>query len=340
MSERKANGKRKKRNNFGKGTQLQFGRVTARQRELERRASRRAVIGGSISAVLAVILLIGGGGYAIHRLDRQEIPETELKIRVVDAPDPVLDLDLVKRSYAYVTTKERTPDGTLLTVGRAGETPRLSSVYNAVFSDSGLQIASLADRTMKCRSDAVKPLSDMLGAFYTETGLRTIMIKTAYKPAADGEIVGEEQGGGVFELGEYLKDTDERLPFKAEGDYAWFAEHAWEYGFILRDSGDSVRYVGAAAAEIMHENSLTLGQLEGFMKEHTLDDPIQMGSDTVIYSQSANGDIAVPASSAGELVPYALYYLGSEQKTLLVAAKPTEEFYSVPPPEADYIVYR
>ena len=341
----------RKKNNYGKGTKLKFGENGPREEvRAERTANRRSVREGTIAAFAAMVIILGGGTAALRHFDRKEIPQTELATRFVDAPDPVLDLELVKLSYAYTTTDETAPERTLLTPG-TNKPPQLETVYNALFSHDGLQIASLADRTLKCRADAVKPLNDMLEAFYSETGLRTIIINSAFEPAAAGGGDSEKQCGGCFELGIFIKEDNSRRPFTFEGEYGWFAEHSWEYGFVQRYpagsetltgkvSESNFRYVGKAVAQIMHENSLCLEQFEGFMKEHRLDDPLQFGSDSVVYSQPANGEIAVPASQDGSLVPFELYSLGKGKKNVLVIAQPTEQFYSVPKPEADYIVYK
>ena len=85
----------RKKNNYGKGTKLKFGENGPREEvRAERTANRRSVREGTIAAFAAMVIILGGGTAALRHFDRKEIPQTELATRFVDAPDPVLDLEL------------------------------------------------------------------------------------------------------------------------------------------------------------------------------------------------------------------------------------------------------
>lgn len=289
-----------------------------------------------IAAVAAVILKSGG----------EDIGERQFTMpKITPSPAPELNIELIKNSLALADVSKLPADDSLLTEG-GGEIPpaKLQPVYNAVFSKDGLQIVSLADSKLKCRSEAIVPLSEMLGAFYGETGLRTLMINAAYDPSAQTDKCAEHGGGYSFDFGVYIKDDDSRREFTLEGQYSWFTKHSWEYGFVQRyphgaeaetgkPGNDShFRYVGKVAAKIMNENSLTFDRLGDFMQQHTIDDPLVVDGSTFVYLynfEDSKKKLPVPVSKSGEPVPCEIYYLGKGQKKAIVAAKPTPEFYVI-----------
>ncbi|MCR5121583.1 MAG: D-alanyl-D-alanine carboxypeptidase family protein [Ruminococcus sp.] len=300
----------------------------------------------------ALWFVIGVIGVAALRSGGSDIEPKEFPPRFsVDAPVPdglELDTALLKRSFMYADIESLSPDDTLL-AKNGGEVPpaKLQPVFNAVFSKDGLQIASLKDSRLKCRAEAIVPLSEMLDGFYNATGLRTIMINAAYEPdasAAAGKCA-EHNNGYSFDFGIYLKDSDRRTAFTIESDYRWFAAHAWEYGFVQRypqgseeltgvaARDDHFRYVGRVAARILTENSLCFEQLDEFMRGHTIDDPLVLndgGSYVVVYYHKLDESrkVPVPATKEGEPLPCEAYYIGKDRKAVIAAVRPTVEFFT------------
>lgn len=307
-----------------------------------------------IAAGTAVMLK--GGGEVIG--EKQEIVP-----KLTPSVAPELDIEHIKSSLAYTDISELATDDSLLISGTENApNAKLQPVYNAVFSKNGIQIASLADSKLKCRSEAIVPLSEMLDAFYSETQLRTLMINAAYEPysaqkeketektegettAAPAPKCAEHNGGYSFDFGVYIKEDDSRREFTLEGQYSWFSKHSCEYGFIQRyphgaeavtgmaGNDSHFRYVGKVAAKILNENSLCLEKLGEFMQQHTIDDPLIVDGSTAVYLynfEDSKKELPVPVSKSGEPVPCEVYYTDKSKKTVIVAAKPTPEFYVTP----------
>ena len=316
-------------------------------------------------AAAAVWSAIGLAGAAVLKSGGQDIGAFEMAApKVTLSPAPEIDIALVKSSLAKADISGLGANDTLLASGTDdAPSAELQPVYNGVFSRDGLQIASLADSRLKCRTEVIVPMSQMLDAFYSETGLRTLMINAAFEPYTPPAEPAPEEGGEVsaaqkpavkcaehsngysFDFGVYIQEEDSRREFTLEGQYSWFSKHSWEYGFIQRyphgreavtgiPGNDShFRYVGKLAAKIMNENGLCFEQLADFMSQHTADDPLVVDGSTVVYLyklEDSSNKAPVPVSQSGEPVNCEIYYLGKDEKAVLVAAKPTPEFYAVP----------
>ncbi len=302
----------------------------------------------------ALWFVIGAAGAAALKIGGSEIAPKEFAPRIT-APAPVaegleLDKELFRRSIMYAELDSLSPDGSLLVKSNSdAPSAKLQPVYNAVFSKDGLQIASLKDSRLKCRAEAVLPLSQMLDAFYSATGLRTVMINAAYEPYSKTAAVkcAEHNNGYSFDFGIYLKEGDRREAFSLEGEYSWFAAHAWEYGFVQRypqgaeeltgfpARADHFRYVGRVAAKIMTENSLCFEQLDEFMHGHTIDDPLVLNDGTgylvvYYYKPDDSKQVPVPAAKNGEPLPCEVFYFGKGKKAVIAAVRPTEDFFIEP----------
>lgn len=312
-----------------------------------------AALWAAIAAVTALSFKVGG----------QEIGQTQL-IQQVKEPAPVpIDTETLKSSMKNVDISELSPNDSLLAVSK-GNVPaaKLQPVYNAVFSKSGIQIVSLADSTLKCRSEAIVPLSEMFDAFYKETELRTIMITRAYEPytpppepeyvtdengqttevTADTEKCSEHNNGYSFDMEIYLKENDSRRELTLEGQYSWFKKHSWEYGFIQRypqgaeqltgkpSNEAHFRYVGKIAAKLIHDNSICFEQLGSLMESHTAENPVAFDGGIIVYMcrlTDEDRNVQVPVNTDGEIVPHEAYYFGKGQKTVLIAAQASADMF-------------
>lgn len=140
--------------------------------------------------------------------------------------------------------------------------------------------------------EVMQPLNEMMDAFYNDTGLKTVNIISGYrsyalqralfeeKVAESGEEeaahwvsrpgYSEHHTGLAIDLGLFYEADGSSAEFDGTGDYAWFAEHAAEYGFILRyppERSDITgiayepwhfRYVGVEHAQAIAAAGLTL----------------------------------------------------------------------------------
>ena len=172
----------------------------------------------------------------------------------------------------------------------------------------------IADSTMELSYSIMDPLNDMMDAFYDETGLGTVTITSAYRTLEKQQAIlndyialvgkneatkwasppgySEHHSGMAFDLGVYTGGSVKS--FTGTGKYAWFRQHAHEYGFILRYPPDKTditrissepwhfRYVGYVHANIIRENDWCLEEYIEFIMEHPPEDGFitQLGSET------------------------------------------------------------
>lgn len=275
--------------------------------------------------------------------------------------DRINKQELLSNFIYYELDTELVDSALLSTGGTEAYRAELQPVYNALFSRDGLQIASLADSRLTCAAAAVDPLSEMLNGFYEETGLRTIMILSAYIPTDQPEpqgyydeygnyyeypydsVMPEETASGLcFKLGLYDEDHG-KTDFTGEGNYAWFAENAYRYGFVLRYPEDKqfftgkpydpsvYRYVGKQNAAVLHENSICLEELKSYMINKDYDNALLLPigeTPTLIYSVpypwAGTARIKLPDSSDGETVPFSAYAC---DELIIVCAEPQQFIY-------------
>ncbi len=342
-------------------------------------------------------------------------------------PEDAADISKLSEHFTYISLDESYKNTGLLCIGEnapAASKGDLQPVYNAVFDKNGLQIASVRDAKITCQSDMIIPLNDMLIDFYSETGLRTIMIDRAfvgesntveYEPEETSEEENDDGGfydpdgnyitfgytdeNGVFhddgyydsygnymgygyydsdgnytpyeemaaanntdvetvssteksepapecaghddgyslDLSLYFKDKGKTTAFDGTEDYSWFAENSWKYGFILRypEGRDDItgsaympahfRYVGRTAARVIHDNDITLDELDSFMQDYNYDSPLTVNSlegTAIFYSIADSGlettDIQVPADSEGNALSYKVSDTGNGRYLITV----------------------
>lgn len=147
------------------------------------------------------------------------------------------------------------------------------------------------------RQEAVDALNEMMEAFHTDTGLENVQLVSGYRtrkrqeelykadPGADGSKTVAKPGHSEHEtglacdfnvfFGDYSEDFD------GTGDYAWFAQHCAEFGFILRYPEDKIaiteiayepwhfRYVGRPHANAMAELGLCFEEYMELLNTYT-----------------------------------------------------------------------
>lgn len=144
-----------------------------------------------------------------------------------------------------------------------------------------------------------EPMAQMIEDFYNETGLDNLSIYGSYRTREfqqqlyDDDLLNtgedestrvalpghsEHESGYAFDF-TTLPDYD----FNGEGEYAWFAENCWKYGFILRypEGKEDMtqiqyepwhfRYVGVPHAYYMYKNDLALEEYIELLKQYPYD---------------------------------------------------------------------
>jgi len=181
------------------------------------------------------------------------------------------------------------PDGVLVNATHRweGEPPELVSVFEHK-TDSYY----VRDKTVTVAKEVMQPLNDMMDAFFAETGLKRVNVVSGYRSEAEqAKLFNEEVAekgekeaekwvnrpgysehhtGLAVDLALFFAEDGSSARFDGEGEYAWFRENAWRYGFILRYTEEKqpitgiapepwhFRYVGPDAAKLIYEQDLCL----------------------------------------------------------------------------------
>lgn len=181
-----------------------------------------------------------------------------------------------------------------------------------------LKGSNVAQRNTKIymNSTAAKAVRTMCEAFYAKSGLGSGLL------VSDGYLALEEAampGTSDYHTGNTVKlmawpSTAGKM---GEGQFEWFLDNCYSYGFILRYpegkdavtgvKGDSgvYRYVGVCHAYYMYKNNLSLEEYLELVKEYTPEEPliidVQNKSYEVYYQPMEDGlttSIKVPIDSA------------------------------------------
>ncbi len=148
------------------------------------------------------------------------------------------------------------------------------------------------DKNVLLDERAMKPLNDMMKAFEKETGISNVNVISAYRTVEYQDELfkkyvlqngkdyakrfcqkpgkSEHHTGLAIDLAIFHKEDKSSEDFTGEGEYAWFFENSWRYGFIHRYDAKKesltgigyepwhFRFVGKKAAKEMFEKDLCL----------------------------------------------------------------------------------
>ena len=161
-------------------------------------------------------------------------------------------------------------------------TPELRAFSDFTYAHLRLPVTSLQIESM-----TVDPLVSMFNDFYAATGFGDIMIySTTNEPSSVqyGTGIAERTTGLSIDLAVLNEAAGYHTPYTGE-TYSWIAEHAHEYGYVLRfpEGKEDItgqpamswhyRYVGIPHAAYMQANNLCLEEyLDLLAKEHTWSD--------------------------------------------------------------------
>jgi len=161
-------------------------------------------------------------------------------------------------------------------------TPELTAFKDFTYAHLRLPVTSLQIENM-----TIDPLVSMFNDFYAATGFGDIMIyATTNEPSSVqyGTGIAERTTGLSIDLAVLNEAAGYHTPYTADS-YSWIAEHAHEYGYVLRYpegkedvTGESAmswhyRYVGVPHAAYMKANDLCLEEyLKLLAESHTWQD--------------------------------------------------------------------
>lgn len=301
-----------------------------------------------LAAVSALVII--AAALAVRGVIRSDRTKIEMKSSLPESSSQYIEPSEIEKidkaaviaQFTYGEVSQGSADDMLFAHEYAAPKRCLQPVYNAVFSPDGLQVASLEDTKLLCAAEVVYPLSQMLTGFYQETGMRTVMVSSAYEEPPQNSIAyndyGEysyseatptaESSGLVigFSLYEEYKGSRE---FTGKGVYDWFTENCYKYGFMLyspegkesitgRDADlTRFRYVGKEAAYILHENGACFEELESCISQLSFDtaEIVEVnGRAVMVYAiaadENGSAQIRLPADPEGNPAPFTAYTCG------------------------------
>lgn len=186
-----------------------------------------------------------------------------------------------------------------------------------------------ADWTVGVDRDAALAMDAWFEAFYQETGNTDLRMIGGYK--ADASDL-DFRAGRTLTIGVF-PDSGSSYAYKAEGEYAWIAEHAADYGFILRYPEDkdsyfddditsrrtaTFRYVGIGPAGYIAQNGLCLEEFLETVKTYTIDNLLEVTVNGENY-----GMYYVPANAGSTATTFSV---PSDEKTYEISGNNMDGF--------------
>jgi D-alanyl-D-alanine carboxypeptidase len=173
----------------------------------------------------------------------------------------------------------------------------------------------VADGDVTISASITSPLNDMMDAFFDETGISIVTIASGFRDYEKQQEIldtytrrfgrnealkwasppgtSEHHSGLAVDFGVLNRGTVRT--FTGTGDYSWFAENSYKYGFILRftDKNTDItgvyvepwhfRYVGNPHAYFMFQNDWCFEEYVELLMQHTFDDPYMALYDGILY---------------------------------------------------------
>ncbi len=314
------------------------------------KSERMAIIGVlAIVVVLIIALIIGLGGGGKNRND--DPSKDNLSTDAVASGDTSYDSSKDPVSVDsgigavtqidFVSVKvdnSKIDDGFLVLVNKDHKFDKnVESSLIDVYEKFDTEFFSYSNSGLLLNETVANKLSEMCAAFTKATENSNLMLHSAYiskekqqqsydEKAADAspeELMylqpggcSEHQTGLAFDLMAYPAKNGEEM---GVDQYAWFIDHCWEHGFIVRypngkenvtfikNDTDQFRYVGVPHALYMHRYSLTLEEYVEYLQTRTYESRLMLddgSSDKYqVYackaSEGSQTEIMVPAENSG-----------------------------------------
>ena len=248
--------------------------------------------------------------------------------RVTDANNSVGLMTDVTTTAAAAPTGDKTISvpandvhtGNLLLVDSAH--PLTSTPATTPFLNITYDHFRLPTKNLTINNEMIEPLVSMFNDFYKVSNFGNTMIyctMNSTTAAAYSAVIPERLTGLTIDLAVWDDAVSSHTPFTGTDKFAWFPQHAAEYGFVLRFADDKsaitgqsgctwhYRYVGVPHATYMSAQNLCLEEyLELLKNEHSYEKQHLMvdaggTSYEVYYYPAAVGatatDVSVPADA-------------------------------------------
>ncbi len=177
---------------------------------------------------------------------------------------------------------------------------------------------SVSDMEVMLQEEAIDALNNMMADYEEATGYSNMRVFGGYRDietqdalynSGESDLAGgycDEGAGYTFNISINFGDgTSDYYNAEKYPTYEWIADHAAEYGFVVRYPKDkeeitghdsrtyTYRYVGTPHAAYMTEHNLCLEEYIDMLTDHTDDEPLIIATDdgnvTVYYRRSDGG---------------------------------------------------
>ena len=200
-----------------------------------------------------------------------------------------------------ITDNEKIYSGSLIVVNDEteykGNEDDLVSIYD-IREKANADYYTVLDKDVKVRKEAAEALNNMLKAFNEETGHKDIQVDSGYRSvkyqqeiydSTEDKDTVAKPGFSDYHTGysvdlNVVDEEGNSLDFDGTGDYKWFAENGYKYGYVVRFPEDKTqqtgldyrpwhfRYVGIPHAYYMTQNNLCLEEYVEKLKTYNYND--------------------------------------------------------------------
>lgn len=205
---------------------------------------------------------------AVQEAPEEPAPEPERKIELTEADIRKGNLLLVNQDHPVIP--ESVP----------------TDVINLSLESDWTDGYALLSEGILLSEDLVKRFSEMV-AVAKQDGIDNFLLTSGYRGFEEQEILFEEMGAdyalpaGYSEhnLGLSLDVSSTEMLMEVAPEGRWVADHAWEFGFVVRYPADKteitgiqyepwhLRYVGLPHSAIMKEKNFVLEEYLAYLKE-------------------------------------------------------------------------
>ena len=256
----------------------------------------------ALAVMLLSVLALGRGCASEEKTELDKnVPEIFRPVTSHSAPKVEIipfKAEGLEKNFRYLNVRngETVGMGDLLLLNQAykfdGTPGDLVSCYEYLFDKSGTQIASATSTLTRASKRVLSAFNEMVCDFYQKTGKSTIMLTDLYIENGDtNKPCFEHESGLALDLRLYYEAEKTFPEFTGTGEYSWFADNCYKYGFVLRYPADKAvvtgvqeianhfRYVGKPHAEIMKKNGLCLEEYLEMLKQYKIDSPYSFESE-------------------------------------------------------------
>jgi D-alanyl-D-alanine carboxypeptidase len=206
------------------------------------------------------------------------------------------------------------------------ENQKITAVYDEKTGDYFVR-----DKTVKIDGSIMENLNGMMSGFVDATGKKDVNVVSGYRSYVEQQELYEESlaengaeytasflaqpgcsehhTGLAVDFSIFHIDSGDSEEFNGTGEYAWFDEHSWSYGFIRRYAEEKAeftgvsdepwhfRYVGIPHAYYMMENSLCLEEYIELLRNYPYEgEHLRFGCEGIDYEVyfCQGNDVYVP----------------------------------------------